>query len=524
MTYLHPPGSVELLKVDEELHDLCKSALLADLELEDGFMQLVLREFLSYELTRFRPGRGRCHKHPEWLKKTFAERNFRVLAALLWEQKPDLVAKMPQLAQLVGLELGTAWEAHYILAELYSAAPWTDSDKSLQYGLAASASGHPLALAMLEPKLMPKLRTLLWSDASTPSMEHLQGLWLKVREEYLKGSKRIARAADASRVVGFLLELVERMEADPAKRGKWFREMAQVAQTFEEEKRFSVLAAVVWEKMPDLLAKMPALTQLLGLDQGTASEAHYLLAELYNTAPWKHPDNHLKHLRAALALGHPKALAMAVPKLTQPLRDLLWSGAFNTCREHIQGWRLGMQDGVQDEEQGPFATAAGLAVSFLLELVERVEAAPALDSFMWWQELQWLQDVPTDGQNLEHLAAMVWQRQPGPFAATWPLAAKRLRLEHGDAHAHLLLAELYSTETFRDLEKAHFYCQQALASSSSQLESTAVVPLLLQIARAARSDASVCEWLLTAVLTLDETNREAHRELKRLHARSRMGF
>lgn len=400
------------MKALAELHKLCKSALLNDLELDEDLREAVMQDFLLHEAV----ARGFCNEHPTWFTQTlYVEKNFSVLSALLWEKKPSLCRTMPPLARLLGLDQGASREAHYILAEVYASDPWKDLDKCLTHISRALAEVHP------------------GTSAS------------KIKKLDLK-----------------------------------------------------VLAALLWEQRPDLVARMPQLAQLLGLEHGTSTEAHYILAELYATGFSAFRDLDRSRIHSAAAL------ADVVPNLTQKIGKLLLSKAFSTCREQLQALHHELVR----------ATDAGLVATFLSELVDKVEAAPG--SFNGLRQLQWLRDAPTNCRKLDQVAAMVWQGAPRAFAAKWPVAARRLKLDEGEAHAHLVLAELHSTETFRDLEKAISHCQQALASESSKAEPAAAMRTLVQLAQLARSEPSRHKWLQEAVLALAATDVEAQEELARL--------
>lgn len=278
--------------------------------------------------------------------------------------------------------------------------------------------------------------------------------------------------------------------------------LARRAPPFAVEQRAKELAALVWETKPDLVAQLPPIARLLALDRGSEKEAHYILAGVYSEAPFKNLESSSFHYKAALALGHQDALGKLLPILTESLLRLFRARSFLQCRHHLRGLCV----------KGA-ATDAGLVAAFLWEMVEQAKAAPvSFDLTRAEQRLRWLHGLPGDRGKLQQLAALVWETNPRHFASKWPFAARRLKLDEGHAHAHLTLADLYSTEAFEDLEKAYSHCCQAVELGS--LHPKDAVPVLLKLAE--QADEEAAQWLLETALELDETDQEALSRLARL--------
>lgn len=300
----------------QELSDLSRRVVSADLDVEQfdatADVTAALRPQLNsifillFLYSQLSPNQPQCcltgltvPQH-EWLVGAGTEDNVQ-MAALLWEQKPDLAARMLPVARLLQLHQGTEREAHYILGELYAGlrakGRWEHSDKCLSHLGAALAEAHPRALAQLVPKLCEKLEGL-FEEGSFDLCTHFVEMLSVRAEDPAPSDELVILTSDVGLIATFLRDLLKRAQADPCGSK---RKLAWLHDAPQDTLKLDQLAAWLWEASPPGFPESKWLSsRRLRLEKGYMF-AHLLLAGLYSTSAFEDPELAKSHLQRALS-------------------------------------------------------------------------------------------------------------------------------------------------------------------------------------------------------------------------------
>lgn len=418
----------------------------------------------------------------------------RVLAALVWERIPDQAAKLPRVAQVLNLHEGEA-EAWYALETLYSdpCSSFRNFSKVaalIRQALAKGDSGACFQRVL--PRVLGKSSFFVMIQVTIDDYEQSLPQLLVLGESLLvcEPDQDLPEAplqVTATRAVLFAryLSTCETAGLSRQRYVQWLLKRGDVELT-------KVLAALVWERMPDQAASLPIAARVLKLHEGNV-EAQQVLDALYSDAgsPFWDISKVVAIIRRGLEGGDsgacfrrllPQIMREAGVMLHKIFLDGVWE-CENFCErpeKYFEVWHEllvlvtplslpadGPDQGTEEPLLQVTATTAILFCHYLLVDVLRWEAAPSTVDFdrkLAYERISWLADRSEAEQSnrlAEDLAAMAWDMMPNAEGSGAAVAARILRLDEGHGKAHRILAALHSQEPFKDLDKAAIHLQLA---------------------------------------------------------------